>query len=253
MQDLLTALIKTQDGTMTLTHPNYGETFHSLQGARFEAESLYMQASKFRSGLAQAPVGTQLGVLDVGLGLAYNALMTIEAWMLSEGRVDLQLLSLEHSPELIAALMGSGLVWKEGWPDSWLQWPKQLQPSRPGCWVAEFKHPQSARPLTWTIQLGDACAAELTPASLDYIWQDAFSQQKNPELWTPEWFKTLRSASKHEVCLVSYSVARQVRDNLAAAGWVAQRVKAAAEGSGGSVPSKRNWLIAHLPEPLKTT
>jgi len=242
----LDALLVTQDGTLTLRHPAYDEAFHSTQGARLEADCLYMEASGFRSALLAAHAERVLGVLDVGLGLGYNALMTIECWMQSAGHEDLCLVSLEHTPELVMALADPACGWKEGWPQAWHEWSESLQKHvENDNWQARWQHPRSGRELRWHVLVGDACSADLSAYRFHYIWQDAFSPRKNPELWSAAWFGKLRAVSYPTVQLVTYSVARLVRDNLEAALWDQERVKTP-QAQSGAAAGKRQWLRARL-------
>ncbi len=241
----LDELVVTQDGTLTLRHPDYDEEFHSIKGARFEADSLYMEASGFRSRLA-VDSSAIMGVLDVGLGLGYNALMTIECWMQGPGQQDLNLVSLEHTPELVRSLADPRCGWKEGWSAEWKNWSQSLEkmPDRES-WAARFQHPQSGRSLSWLVLVGDARLADLSPFTFHYIWQDAFSPKKNPELWSVEWFEKLRAVSHPTVQLVTYSVARLVRDNLEGASWTQERVKTP-QAKNGEGNGKKQWLLARL-------
>ncbi len=240
------ALVMTQDGTLTLRHPGYDEAFHSNQGARFEAESLYMEASGFRAALQSEPASDRIGVLDVGLGLGYNALMTIECWMKSAGQQDMLLVSLEHTPDLVAALADPACGWKEGWSESWRRWSQTLEKQHESeNWQAQLTHPQSGRNLRWQVLVGDACASNLAEFEFHYVWQDAFSPKKNPELWSVEWFEKLRAASHPTVQLVTYSVARVVRDHLEAACWTQERVKTP-QAQNGAASGKKRWLRACL-------
>lgn len=236
--------VTTADGTITMRHPGYDETFHSTKGARFEADSLYMKASGFRKQLQGKTSEETTCVLDVGLGLGYNALMTIECWMQSPGAGDLILVSLEHTPELVQSLADPTCAWKKGWPSDWQDWSRTLAPVEKN-WQAELNHPVSARKLSWIVLVGDAQLADLRPFSFDYIWQDAFSPKKNAELWSIAWFEKLRAVSQPHVQLVTYSVARMVRDHLEAAAWTQERVKAP-EAEAGEEITKKQWLRARL-------
>jgi tRNA U34 5-methylaminomethyl-2-thiouridine-forming methyltransferase MnmC len=53
----------------------------------------------------------------------------------------------------------------------------------------------------------------------DAIFQDAFSPKKNPTLWSVEWFSFLKSASRQNVQLSTYSSSISIRKSLLAAGW----------------------------------
>ncbi len=239
MQEALGYLVQTDDGSLTACHPDYDEAFHSKQGALTEAESLYRDASGFAEHMTRAAEDeARWGVLDLGLGLGYNALMTIETWWRCGGPVDLELISLEHTALLVKALADTACEWKQGWSPEWRQWSQSLDCVDSTLWRASWRHPQSGRELKWQVQVGDARQANLPEASLLYIWQDAFSPKKNPELWTPEWFAKLRRASRPDVCLVTYSVARVVKDSLHEAGWEYRLLKASQH--------KKQWLRAQL-------
>ncbi len=238
MADVFMELVETADGSLTVRHPNYDEEFHSKQGALTEAESLYRDASGFAENLARTADEVAWGVLDVGLGLGYNALMTLETWWRSGGKVDLMLTSLEHTRLLVVALADPECSWKKSWSPNWLMWSQSLVEQNSELWTASWKHPLSGKSFTWEVRVGDAQSTQLPAASLLYIWQDAFSPKKNPELWTPEWFALLKKASRADVCLVTYSVARVVKDSLTAAGWEWVRLKASEH--------KKQWLRAHL-------
>ncbi|RYZ90589.1 MAG: hypothetical protein EOP04_03455 [Proteobacteria bacterium] len=229
--------VLTDDGSFTIRHPDYDEEFHSKSGARRETYELYMLASGYRARL-QAPERDEMGVLDVGLGLGYNALMTIDLWMQSPGTAGLTLLSLEHTEALLEALTSSDTAWKEGWSDEWKKWSLALKRSKdhPNIWKTSFAHPLTAQILSWTARVGDARDADFHGQAFDFVWQDAFSSKKNPELWTPSWFAKILGASKETVSLVTYSVARSVRDSLELAGWSQERFD-----SGGT---KKKWLRA---------
>jgi tRNA U34 5-methylaminomethyl-2-thiouridine-forming methyltransferase MnmC len=243
---MLDELVVTQDGTITLRHPAYDEDFHSIKGARLEADSLYMEASGFRSHLKTSTFRHTLGVLDVGLGLGYNALMSIECWSEELGSQDLDLVSLEHTPELVQSLADPACAWKEGWPAAWKSWSQSLQKkASEDVWTATFLHPQSGKELRWRVLVGDARSADLSSWTFHYIWQDAFSPKKNPELWSVEWFEKLRAVSDPSVRLVTYSVARLVRDHLEAASWTQERVKTP-QAQSGEGSGKKQWLLARL-------
>ena len=94
--------------------------------------------------------------------------------------------------------------------------------------------PQDLAPLVLRDEPGHR--ERVADATIDYVWQDAFSPKKNCELWTTEWFQQIRNYASGDAVLVTYSVARMVRDNLASAGWRWQKMQT----SG----LKRSWLKA---------
>ncbi len=232
-------LVQTKDGSLTLRHPHYDEEFHAVQGARFEANALYIEGSGFRQQLENPSNQDEtLTVLDLGLGLGYNAIMTIEAWWKSPGHSHLRLISLENTPELVENLQRPEASWKSDWSSEWRLYSEALVASSKSSYAAQFSHPLSQKTLSWEVLVGDACSADLRDAHLDFIWQDAFSPKKNPELWTPEWFSKLKEASSPNCRLVTYSVARLVKDNLVAAGWHYTKFK--------TPGNKKEWLKAQV-------
>lgn len=229
--------VETEDGSITIRHPLFDEEFHAVQGARFETEALYRDGSGLPHALSHSD--HDLTILDVGLGLGYNALMTLETWWLSPGCVSLTLLSLEISPELIASLRDPICVWKKDWSQEWRTWSEQLPPlDAESRTELRLTHPQSGKTLLWTVQVGPAEKASFAGFHFDFVWQDAFSPKKNPELWNHAWFAKLKDASRPDVCLVTYSVARIVKDSLLEAGWTFEKFR---------MPNhKKEWLRARL-------
>jgi tRNA U34 5-methylaminomethyl-2-thiouridine-forming methyltransferase MnmC len=245
--------VPTQDGSLTMRHPEHGECYHSTQGARFEAERLYIDASGFRDALA---TGVDLVVFDIGLGLGYNALATIRAWQreLSPGMLGLE--SFEVVPALVQALASGEAPWQTGWHEPELDAFKALTQVAPHTWQATIAHPTAPVTCQWRVHVGDAksvlsampssAGAPVMPSSAGasgifrqatFIWQDPFSPAKNPTMWDAEWFAALRQLAAPDAQLVTYSVARAVRDALTAGGWQWEKIKAATE-------LKKHWLRA---------
>src|SRR5688500_9438082 len=102
-------LIKTDDGSITLKHPLHGEAYHSFAGASTEAKDLYIHSSGFVEALKNT---STLEVLDVGLGLGYNALFSIQAWLEAPVAPDVFLTSLEHDGDLLQQLFSGQSEWQ---------------------------------------------------------------------------------------------------------------------------------------------
>jgi tRNA U34 5-methylaminomethyl-2-thiouridine-forming methyltransferase MnmC len=230
-------LVKTSDGSLTLEHHEHGETYHSDLGARTEAEELYLKRSGILTNFAK---GTPVRVLDVGLGLGYNALTTIAAWMTDPTAGDLFILSLEINFDLIKLLATSKAEWQQDWPMNWLQICSTIESSADGQWSAKIKHPESGSEMNWLIIGGDALNLNWTKipqgCAFNFIWQDAFSPKTCPQLWKTEWFAALHAAAAADCIMMTYSVARMVRDQMNQAGWKVERIA----GSG----KKKHWLRA---------
>lgn len=228
-------IVRTGDGSLTLRHPEHGECYHSETGAEAEAHFLYLVASGLEAGWARRE---PVSILDVGLGLGYNAVATITSWKAAANPPDLILQSLEIDPALVDAFASGFAPWQTTWETDQIltvQCLRRLDTD----WRVTLHHPRGGAVCDWTISVGDAQAVTLAPGAsgFDYVWQDPFSPQKNPEMWNAAWFaRVLRHASP-QVILMTYSVARAVRDGLSDAGWQPEKIPALNS-------TKRHWLRA---------
>lgn len=241
--------ITTQDGSLTIAHLDHGECFHSVGGAMQEARSLYVEGSGLLQRLEQSRNAAPMRILDVGLGLGYNALTTLDALLHEPGRHEI--ISLECDPELFSALRSGSAPWQAGWAAQWLAACRGLTqvPCRQGqdenrgisLWQ-NIICVQGDRSISWQVVLADArspaCSRWLREAApFHFIWQDPFSPKNNPCMWNASWFEALHAASvPGETVLMTYSVARATREALAQAGWQPEKIP----GKG----SKRHWLRA---------
>lgn len=230
-------IVATDDGSLTLKQPVHGEEFHSRWGARSEAITLYLQSSGLSAALLS---GGHVTVLDVGLGLGYNATEAIRAWQDFGRKGNLTILSLEIEPKLVQALQSGNAPWQHNWDKQAQEISMNLAPTKSGwlaCWDSTSPQVGSCR---WEVIIGDACETpwqkRLVGMPCNFVWQDAFSPTKNPKLWTQDWFQKIRDCCHKDAILVTYSVARQVKDALVAAGFAINKIPA----SG----TKRQWLRA---------
>ena len=73
-------LVRTADGSRTRHSARYGETFHSVHGARREAVHVYLEASGMGERL---DAGERVRVLEIGFGLALNYLVTADRTLIA--------------------------------------------------------------------------------------------------------------------------------------------------------------------------
>lgn len=240
-------VVTTGDGSLTLRHPEHLELYHSDEGAIFEARELYINTSGFGKRLLApatdaATPPPPLRVLDVGMGLGLNALSTLEAWYQSDTAYDLELMSLEINPALIEALASATAPWQIPWATRWRQWCSLLTRQTSRTLDATITHLNGKSRAHWVVCQTDLACAPIPQIYGDtwdgwqFIWQDPFSPKLNAPLWSPEFFTRVLAAASADVTLATYSVARPVKDALAAAGWT--YVLHPTPGK------KRHWLIA---------
>lgn len=230
-------LVQTGDGSYTILDRSIDEEYHSTYGAKSEADELYMINSGFRDEInKQSGDKRDYQVLDVGMGLAYNAMMTLDVWSKAQSDINVKMCSLEINEDLVIAIANNEATWTKNWPENWLLWSRSLKKIDDNRWQAEIKTSGHSGSFLWEIIVGDAANVDLSNYCFDYIWQDAFSPKKNSELWSEKWFQKLRDCSSSRSIIVTYSVARMVKDGLTNGGWDYEKCK----GSG----VKRHWMKA---------
>ncbi len=214
------------------------ENFHGSIGALRESTELYIKGSDFESFLSN---NLECKVLDIGLGLGYNALSTIEAWLNTTHSADLELLSLEIEPKLVEQLRTGLAPWQANWQPHWIKTCKMLEPTdQKNVFEITLDHPKSHAKLKWKIALTDAVTFDLYVSpntKFDFFWQDPFSKKISQQLWTHSWFSKLLSYAQPNSKLMTYSVAGDIRRALSSAGWEPQRFET-------GFKQKRQWLRA---------
>lgn len=252
-------LVRTTDDSYTVRHPAHGECYHSYDGADKEAVDLYVDASGFGGDLMERP----LSVADIGLGLGYNVKATVAAWLACKKPHDLEILSLEIDEKLVQALATGKAPWQKGWNLDVTGVFQSLQKQADkdagipdwadAVWGCKVFHPGSVggsrekATLKWQVIVGDARKCERFPesslvqgdeAGWRYVWQDPFSPEKNPGMWSVGWFKLLRPALAHDSKLMTYSVSSKTRSALTGAGFRVEKIP--------TTTRKRHWLKATL-------
>jgi len=235
--------VVTGDGSVSIAHPGHGEAYHSKAGAQFESRALYIDQSGIIADFESSPKGS-VTVLDVGFGLGYTAFTTIDAWLECNAANDLAILSLEILPELLEVTAAGKGEWQHKWPQHWLEWSMKMERVSDDLWLLKVPHTATNKIAYLYVAIGDALDLSWTKhlanglvAKFDYLWQDPFSPKSNPEMWTVPWLAALKEQSKTDAKMLTYSVARLVKDNLQAAGWRYQMLK-------GKKIRRKDWLIA---------
>lgn len=213
-----------------------GEIMHPGTGPSVEPQALYVVPSRLEARLCRAAgvrvtgdEGTDLVLLDVGLGAASNA---IAAWRVSESLpVTARRLEIVSFDNVLTAL------------------ELALQPENASSFGLTDAAYTAARGLldsgrhetartTWRLSLGDfpATIARERAASADIVFWDFYSSKTHPDLWTVSTFRALRRACRDGATMHTYSTATSMRAGLLLAGFAA--------GVGGSTGSRTETTIA---------
>ncbi len=211
-------LMQTEDGSATLYVPAMDEHYHSVKGARAEAEHIYIEMGMMHV-LQDRCDDRLLRVLEVGLGTGLNALLTLErcerdgvfvhydAVELYPLRWD-EIAPLEYSDaEEFRALHDS--VWEED--------------------VALTPH--------FTLRKLQTDVRDVSIAPVDVIYYDAFAPEKQPEMWTLDLMERMYGLLNPRGVLTTYCAKGVVRRMLQQVGFKVERLP-------GPVGGKREILRA---------
>ncbi|NTV23361.1 MAG: hypothetical protein HGA85_03225, partial [Nanoarchaeota archaeon] len=193
MENIITA-----DGSPTMRNAENGELYHSKSGAVEEAIEKYIKPCRI------AGFNSRLRVLDIGFGLGYTAIAAIDA---KKSGIEIEVISLEKDM-LIPQLQSL----KPNLQNYWIISKLEFDP-RTRCYLYED------RLVYLKVMIGDARETiDRAEGKFDAIFHDPFSPGRNPDLWTREFFSKLAHKMKETSVLATYSCARKVRENMAAAG-----------------------------------
>ncbi|WP_455109884.1 MnmC family methyltransferase [Porphyromonas sp.] len=260
MSQTIPQLQETEDGSLTLYTPRFGEHYHSTHGAVQESAHIYLGLG-LRQRLEQwtGREAAALRCFEVGFGTGLNALLS---WMEAERSHRLiHYYSIERYPipaelyrqlhyELSTALP---LSTAGGTEPSWEEASAPAEPaaspaaqgtkevdastnSAPlGCLEDSHSALMQLHEAAWDEDVplsryfvlhkisGDLNALPF-PAELDLIYYDAFSPESQPELWREELFAQLRHCCRPGAILTTYCAKGEVRRRLERSGFSVERL-----------------------------
>lgn len=194
-------LVITNDGSHSLFVPEINECYHSKHGAIVEAEHVFI---KNGFSIANKP---QLNILEIGFGTGLNALLT--AQKANSKKVNVKYHTMELFPvtkDNYSKLNFTELIGSED--DALLNLHKST-------WEEEHKISSY-----FSITKNNTSLEEYnTKVKFDIIYFDAFSPEKQPELWEDNIFKKMHHFLKEDGFLVTYCAKGIVRRTLQAVGF----------------------------------
>jgi radical SAM protein (TIGR01212 family) len=224
-------VVDTEDGSVTFWNEDYKEHYHTPAGARLEAEEKYIVPGRLKERLAKGDVR----LLDVCFGLGYNSLaaMKIASRGIRHealGNSELTVTALEMDRRVVGAV-AQNIQTSDN--DSF-DWKKALEDlySNHSCLV-----PHASCLMHW----GDAryTVTHLPHTSYDLVFLDAFSTQRNSELWTIDFFRKLKTVMKPDAVLLTYCAAIPVRAGLMEAGFHVGETAPIGRQRGGTIAAMR--------------
>lgn len=219
----------TEDGSLTLYAPTFGEHYHSTHGAVQESEHIYLVLA-LRERMSSWQEGdAPLRLFEVGFGTGLNALLS---WREAEERhIPLWYYSIEKfpiTPELYEALHYEGLGEEHEVKDQLLR-----------LHAAPWDEAIELSPFFTLYKLRGDLTTCTFPERLSVIYYDAFSPESQPELWAEELFLRLGKASCSGAILSTYCAKGEVRRRLQRSGFLVERLP--------GPPGKREVLRGRIP------
>lgn len=198
--------LPTEDGSFTFFSEEFGEAFHSRQGAKAEAFLKFAQATELTE-LARQP---QLYLLDICYGLGYNTAAALETIWAINPTCYVVLYGLELDDSVPKAAIVPPLI------ESW------SAPIQAILQALAIDHQTNLPQLSAKLIIGDARQTiqqvHQVGFQADAIFFDPFSPRRCPQLWTVEFFQQVAQCLTQTGRLATYSRSASVRSAMRAAG-----------------------------------
>ena len=187
--------VKTSDGSFTLYNAHFKQCYHSTQDGAL-AESIKKHVEPL---FKHHETKKELCILDICFGLGLNTLATLWYNETENYYKKITIRSPEFDTKMLQNL-------KE------FIYPEELETFRPVIEALVEKGVYKDELYDIELYKGDArLYIQNFTHFFDGVYQDAFSPDENPLLWTKEYFKALKQTMKEEALLTSYSTALRVR------------------------------------------
>jgi len=230
-----------------------GDIYFNRQDPLGESRSVFLTGNDLpaRLGTHGAPVHR---VGETGFGTGLNFLLLWEAWRQAGAPRPLSYVSFEQAPlspadrrRFLASLRAWGALKLAALGET-------LDAALPEPLAGWHLIPLEGGRLRLHLYLGDAQTgledwlAQREAPAVDAWFLDGFAPKVDPALWQPELLTLLAKASAPGATLGTFTVARAVREGLAKAGFLPQKVPGPQSAEGG--PQKREVLVARLAQGL---
>ena len=210
----------TDDGSATLFVPELDEHYHSVKGAYTEALHIYRDCAYQYA--AERSSSSPLRLLEIGFGTGLNAAVTAMAATLEHPLHYITLEKYPVSPALVGQLGYNAFVDESLFA---------------AIHAAPWEQPS---PITPHFVIEKRCCDLLTaplPTDVDIVYFDAFSPEKQPEMWSAPIFARLYQAMRPGAILTTYCAKGVIRRLLQSTGFTVERL-------AGPVGGKREILRA---------
>ena len=197
----------TDDGSLTLFVPEIDECYHSSHGAIQESRHIFIEA-----GLKQCQKD-EICVLEIGFGTGLNALLAlIEA---EESGKKIHYIALEKNPvQAEKAIL--------------LNYPEKIDSDKQDIFnllhTSAWNEPIEITPYFTLHKIETDFTQYIHSQHYDVIFFDAFSPEKQPEMWSEEQFEKLYKSCNFGTVLTTYCAKGIVRRVMQGAGFKVERL-----------------------------
>lgn len=225
-------LVTTRDGSHTLYSSEFDQHYHNPNGAVAESKHVFFGQSQLLDDLETSNPVT---ILEVGFGTGLNLLLLMDYYLDLNSDSTINFYSIEGFP--ISPQTAENLNYDQHLNHPELANHLSVIFDHLSDGMNEFSLTSNI-----TLHLFNGMFENFNPENLDadYIFQDAFSPDVNPELWTGDTFKKLANFSNGDVILTTYCAASKVQGAMAWAGWKIAKTQGAL--------GKREMIVASLSE-----
>lgn len=196
----------TDDGSFTFFSDEFGEAFHSRQGAKQEAFLKFAQATD----LVEKAKQPQICLLDVCYGLGYNTAAALETIWSVNPECFVEAYGLELDVSVPQAAVVPPLI--DSWSES-VQTILRTLAAQQQCSTPQLQAKLLIGDARQTIQYLSSAGIQA-----DAIFFDPFSPRRCPQLWTVEFFQQVARCLAPTGKLATYSRSASVRAAMQAAG-----------------------------------
>ncbi len=202
-------IIETLDGSQTLYVGELDEHYHSTFGAIQESQHVFIQAG------FQRCLQSDIRVLEIGFGTGLNCYLTLLAGLGSGKKVWYNGIEKFPLPEEVC----EKLKFTYHFPNSDPEWFPLIHQAQ---WNGDAEiHPQF---ILHKIE-SDLLSLDWDKLTfVDLVYFDAFSPEKQPELWSPSIFEKIIDRMNPNGILVTYCAKGVVRRTLQSVGFVVERI-----------------------------
>lgn len=203
-KDSLIEIFKTEDGSNSLLRKDIEESYHSHFGALTETNTIYIDYGyNYFCSLNNAP---QINVLEIGFGTGLNAIATLKNS--NQRSIFYQTIELYPISQSIAENLSYG---------------EQLSLKEEFNLIHKCDWEETVD-ITSDFQIkkceADACSYDFPKDFFDVVYFDAFSPDKDSELWSEDMFLKVYESLRTGGVLTTYCCKGEIKRRMKKAGFI---------------------------------